>query len=116
MKVSELKDAMLDYWVARAVGIHVDAITLPTVDYSDELDCRVNDRPFRPTTDWVRAGMLIERYRISLDGSLGEGWKAQCNSNGKYGFGQTPLEAVCRALVQAEFGDAVLETPQTRRL
>lgn len=120
MRVSELTGALLDYWVAKAEDhcwrcewmlekngmrewqSYEQAWGSPTPRYSAE---------------WEYAGPLIDKWGISLndpaEAHRGEHWEAHittrdddcCYSN--FGDGDTPLQAICRAVVRAKFGDEV---------
>jgi hypothetical protein len=63
MKTAELTGALLDYWVARALGMtHEQAdFVVPAHSYS---------------TNWSHGGPIIERERIMIVGGYGEEWGA----------------------------------------
>ncbi len=69
---------------------------------------------YSPSTDWAHGGTLIELMKIKLthnaltDGT--EAWLA-ASSREMRGFavsGETALEAICKFIASAKFGDAVL--------
>lgn len=114
MKVSELKDNKLDYWVARAEGLSIN----PEVCQPDrgvfvghgggDLDF------FEPSEEWAQGGPILEREMIELshdrdwreDGEFGRVWQGY---HAGYGYmdGDTPLIAAMRAYVASKFGDEV---------
>lgn len=119
MKVSELTGAQLDYWTARAEGIPAEQLTIRRVQRSTE--CHVvrewvrNDPiigrdivVLAPSTNWGQAGPLVEKHRVDLYWIAGHsGCGAFIGSDD--GHGDTPLQAICRAVVRAAFGDEVEE-------
>ena len=119
MKVAELEGALLDYWVARALGYasREDVPSNLTGEWSE--GGFKND--WTPSTDWAQGGPIIERANITLlDPML-------CNSGlweafmGAFldvrssdilgmvaqGAGPTPLIAAMRAYVASKFGEEV---------
>lgn len=114
IKVSELTGALLDYWMARAEG-STDAMI---VRWPSEQVCLTSHHalaamPFRPSVQWEHGGPLIEKYGLVVEPSNypDDGiYYAQVfrgDENGSYG--DTPLQAICRAVVRAAFGDEVEE-------
>lgn len=110
MKVAELEGALLDAWVAQAEGGY-DVVPAPT----DPQGCWVSSGgdpfPFRPSTDWLQGGPIIERQEITVVGSeswLGK-WRAAANviwlpDHYEWHYGPTPLIAAMRAYVASKFG------------
>lgn len=121
MKTSELTGAQLDYWTARAEGIPAEQLTIRRVQRST--DCHVvhiappikgwMHHPVRVlsySTDWAQGGPLIEKYRFDLLRGYGDDWTASPPGlDGWFCRGDTPLQAICRAVVRAAFGDEVEE-------
>lgn len=124
MKVSELKGAALDYWVAKAEGIpaHMEGGKFPKCiredaqnDPGEELGIFIYD----PSTDWSYGGPIIEREKISVDRPCHPhpfDWSAHSDelttkSAGLYSpqYGPTPLIAAMRAYVASKFGNEVNE-------
>lgn len=118
MKVSELTGAELDYWVAKAEGHtelelvksgerHFCEVVLPGEDGEEYWT------EYKPSTDWERAGLIIERERISTEPMHHdiEPWIARIprpNFPFKiHVYGPTPLIAAMRAYVALKFGDEV---------
>lgn len=66
---------------------------------------------YRPDQDWEIGGPLIEKYRLDLAACQGGvGWyvrdpKRPCDGDQQYG--DVALEAVCRSIVFARFGEMV---------
>lgn len=116
MKTRELTGALLDYWVAKADGkkakIHCGYCFL-NGDHRSEW---TNDQGgFRPSTDWVNGGKIIERERIGTSFEEVAGlWHAEFEhaalSDGvqrTFTSGSTTLIAAMRAYVASKFGDEV---------
>lgn len=122
MKVSELSGALLDYWVARALGYSsvqdlerrsglciVDGDGYQTKDWS-------------PSRDWTQGGPIIERERIMIvpagyNGDPEHEWMAgdeECWTKFRQPRwrGPTPLVAAMRAFVSRKFGDEVEDLPR----
>ena len=124
IKTTELEGAALDWAVAQceeeyneemivsiSMGGRVNVMIEPDTCYH-----------YRPSTDWSQCGPLIERYNIHLEcGPLDKvgaqvSWEATvmdfetmtCDS----AEGDTPLVAVCRAVVCGLIGDTV-EVPES---
>lgn len=102
MKVSELKDELLDYWVAKANG----ATEVRVVD----AHCLVDHVPWKPSIDWAQGGPIIEREGINLSHSLEPGSEhcvAYMRSGRNRQKGLTPLVAAMRCYVDFKFGEEV---------
>lgn len=109
LKTSELTGAQLDYWVARAEGYHPwftrlapDAAAICTIGVWHD-DGAVTAKFYRPSTDWTQGGPLIEVWRSHPE-MEGTNWNILMCCD-------TPLQAICRAVVRAAFGDEVEEVP-----
>lgn len=102
MKTAELTGALLDYWVARAEGLNV-YMDGELVEVEDKHE---NWRAYYPSTDWAQGGPLIEKYEISVDATFAM-WAA--DTGPVSGEGDTPLVAICRAVVRSVYGDEVPE-------
>lgn len=135
MKVFTLTGALLDYWVARAEGIPAEQLSIVPVPRTDTFICVWSKSPVGFTSyrdksvyysdDWAQGGPLIEKHGGALINFTDEGaevWGCfmRGKSAGHYidtylddadGVGDTPLQAVCRAVVRAAFGDDVEELP-----
>ncbi|SFH33953.1 Protein of unknown function [Nitrosospira sp. Nsp14] len=102
MKVSELKDELLDYWVAKANGV----IEVHVVD----AHCLVDHMPWKPSINWSQGGPIIEREGINLGHSLEAGSEncvAYMRSGRNRQKGLTPLVAAMRCYVDFKFGEEV---------
>lgn len=128
MKTSELIGALLDYWVARAEGAQpVNDYGRPCLQWPGA--CALMDATKNPcyittpdySTDWNRAGPLIEKHfsmhdEFQLSRHRDGSWAVMpCRDDGEpyfYVDGDTPLQAICRAVVRAAFGDEVGEAPE----
>lgn len=141
MKTSELTGAHLDYWVARAEGIPAEQLEIREVQRPDPrtpnticvrnvwdvagLGGRCVER-IDYSTNWARAGRLLEKYEFSI-----YRWKDDTDfwavepppPGGKSHYidcyaddfveeaCETPLIAICRAVVRAAFGGEVEDLP-----
>lgn len=117
MKASELRGALLDVWVAIALGekpsrkpeVLRTAPHMFWLEYGDHGAARVCPQYSSNPRD---AMAVIERFKPSIDYRLPiEEWAASCRapSDGllRTGFGKTAAEAVARAVVLAHIGDDV---------
>jgi hypothetical protein len=107
MKTAELTGALLDYWVGRAEEV---GVTPPPV-----VEC-LNDKArgwkaYSPSTDWAQGGPLIDKYEIDIEKMYTDWLACLLNKTGAtiVAEGDTPLQAICRAVVRAAFGDEVEE-------
>lgn len=117
MKTANLTGALLDYWTARAEGIPADQLSIRQVPRTEWTICvhtppGLIPRTLAYSTDWALGGPLIEKHQITIDPPLITG-TAFWGTTGidSLGKGDTPLQAVCRAVVRAAFGDEVEDLP-----
>jgi hypothetical protein len=111
MKVAELKGPQLDYWVARAEGLH------PSELRTDEgcLVIRLNNDQlgyaYCPSENWAQGGPIIEKagFEIYPIGDKLQTWVANDIFSDKFAeqWGSTLLEAAMRCYVMSKFGDEV---------
>ena len=104
MKVSELKDELLDYWAAKANGV--------TEVHVIDSHCVINHVRWQPSLDWSQGGPIIEREGINLSHSLEPGSEhctAYMRSGRNRQKGLTPLIAAMRCYVDFKFGEEVEE-------
>lgn len=104
MKVSELEWDRLDYWVAKAQGW-----TEKLNGWLDGEGAWHNKSCWDPSEDWQDCGPLIEKYIQNIEMLWDGRWEAisQADLNGY--IGDTPQEAICRAVVASVYGDEVDE-------
>lgn len=102
MKTAELTGALLDYWVARADR---------GLEPKDAHWIRSGDYGFYPSTSWSDGGPLIDKYEIDIEKMYTDWLACLLNKTGAtiVAEGDTPLQAICRAVVRAAFGDEVEE-------
>lgn len=110
MKTAELTGALLDYWVARAEGRTAPRIAnrYPSGQVCYTQMANISNYPYAPSVNWSQGGPLIEKYNLDIDKIGPVQWLATDNGD-IYGIGDTPLQAICRAVVRAAFGDEVEE-------
>lgn len=118
MKTSELTGALLDYWVGRAEGWRV------VNDFGGPCWANAETKTeyvaaWKPSSNWVQGGAIIERERIGLDGgNTGScpDWHARTVLRPVKGshmapcyrmIDRSPLVAAMRAYVASKFGDEV---------
>ena len=125
MKTAELTGALLDYWTARAEGVPAEQLEIREVPRTDWKIC-VRTLAWKDgsvigcgrldySTNWAPAGPLVEKYHLMLESNMGGEWAADCFDGDRMQWyrskGDTPLIAICRAVVRAAFGDEVEDLP-----
>lgn len=122
MRVSELSGALLDYWVAKALGDRMTRIV--GTEEQERCESRFGDQwpwnRFSPATAWMHGGPIIERERIGIepwdDGHTGAAiWVATTFENRTTSLlssqlsksGATPLVAAMRCYVASKFCEEV---------
>ena len=123
MKTANLTGALLDYHTARAEGVPADQLEIRPVQRPDprtpDAIC-VRHLPGTPgrtvavivldySTNWALAGPLVETYGLTLEQYPPAWWANEPDSTAV--MGDTPLIAICRAVVRAAFGDEVGDLP-----
>jgi hypothetical protein len=130
MKVSELTGSELDLWVGQAMGFAhtsareaafaLDGQTEPRIFKTSSGDLRIAQADsitaWKPSTDWVCGGPIIEREQIELtlksdpEARASEerpmlwcGHILHSSEEEPYGIGSTPLIAAMRAFVASKF-------------
>lgn len=136
MKVSELKGAQLDYWVAKSMNVFGDKVFIErhpwtglpvaVVYYGSpeygSLFCGERGHgatSFRPSTDWAQGGPLFDAHEIFVErANFSMQEKAFAfiyTKDGKdiaaQSYGMTRLEAGMRAFVESKYGDEVPDIP-----
>lgn len=103
MKTSELTGAQLDYWTGKAL---MHAPLWSGEHWFIGLD---GDDAWSPSTNWAQGGPLIEKYTITPYLSPFGGWDGydRLNMQMHESRSETPLIAICRAVVRSVFGDEV---------
>lgn len=106
MKTSELKGYLLDWAVGKCEGLSIenDWWDWDRLCFVDEFNV-----DFEPSDNWMQAGKIIARERISLLDQGGDCWLAICGWTEI--FGNTQLEAAMRCYVASKLGDEV-EVPE----
>lgn len=109
MKVADLTAPELDYWVAKAEGLHAQIDCDVSVIDIQTNDIRARSR-YEPSTDWSQGGPIIEREKIRLNYSNKESvWIAKTIIEDAVttGLGSTPLIAAMRCYVASKYGNTV---------
>jgi hypothetical protein len=119
MKVSELKGAWLDYWVARSQGAGAAELEIRPVPRTDDFMCVWTPEVMAPqamryTIDWDMCGRILDKYRVTIDhdGFIGPVMCSIFNAKNAQWWsveGDNAREAVCRAVVMLHFGDSVVD-------
>ena len=122
MKGSEVSDALLDYWTARAESVPAGELEIITVMRSVQpsiLRCIRNMHvcPYIDySTNWAMTGPLVEKYHLMLESDMGRKWQVSMllhNPDGGpyWGFDESESlrVAICRAVVRSVFGEEVPE-------
>lgn len=108
IRTQDLTGSALDWAVAKAV-----------CPESLKNSCNLNGFPYwsegwlwngSPSTDWNQCGQLIDRHKVDMH-FAGYAWMAQAETLSKEShlacYGDTPLIAICRAIVACELGESV---------
>lgn len=116
MKVSELHDVKLDYWVAKVIGESVVEHPIQggwTIRQDEEWPMAYFPLP-EYSSDWSQCGPLIEKYKVTLEPGAGwfcspDKWLARIvDDRGETGIiAETPQIAICRCIVASKYGDEV---------
>ncbi len=106
MKTAELEGAALDYYVAKAEGLDIEAVRNGSVI----IGRTPNRYAYSPSSKWDSAGPIIERERIELEPTVFD-WSARVDGITGWWFAKTPLIAAMRAFVASKFGDEVEDIP-----
>lgn len=125
MKTSELKDAALDWAVAKCEGSEVWAgETVDQTRYTETVAPAAvylcdDGEAYSPSTDWAQGGPIIDREKIATSPLPANSWRAYAPMgtrvlNGREifswehkGNGPTPLIAAMRCYVASKLGDEV---------
>jgi hypothetical protein len=118
MKVSDLEGALLDYWVAKAAGLH------PIPNEPRGFFYWIDDGAacsgwWSPSTIWSQGGPLIEREQITIIDCAIK-WVAMVRQTWGWdgpwskfeAAGPTPLVAAMRAYVASKYGEEVPDEGQ----
>lgn len=110
MKTAELTGALLDYWVARAEGLHIrragKAVWVTNNGFSAYIG---GDHVphYAPSTNWAQGGAIIDDNAIGFLPISDAEYQAEEYITCCLGRGPTPLVAAMRCYVQSKFGDEV---------
>lgn len=123
MKTCNLSGALLDYYVARAEGVPAAELEIRATgtlcvrnlrgDWGPTVAVIVQDY----STNWALSGPLLEKNKMDVESPdyAHSPWIASVYAQRRharvFGHGETPLIAICRAVVRAAFGDEVEDLP-----
>lgn len=113
MRTSELTGGPLDAWTARAEGVPAAELELrangalcvrnmPAVGMALPMALVLDY-----STNGALTGPLVEKHQLNVV-ERSQGWRAYYTYSAT---GDTPLIAICRAVVRAAFGDEVEDLP-----
>lgn len=107
VQVSGLVGPALDWAVAKVEGVEYRHKGIKCRTLITRRQWHHYTKPnFTPSTDWSQAGPLIEKHGICIDfRTRSRRWGAYCDS--LVNMGDTPLIAICRAIVLTHLGDVV---------
>jgi hypothetical protein len=121
MKASELSGAALDWAVAIAEGWQPTTARDSTGQYPwlIKVGKDINPKQYRPSTNWMQGGTIIEREGLAISRVAQDEWSASLiHEDKEYGgvmytneHGTTPLIAAMRCYVASKLGDDV-EIPE----
>lgn len=142
IRVSTLTGALLDYWVARAEGVPAAQLIIRSGPCAELDTCSVKPPTnaftfgpgtFAPSTSWSTGGPLIEKHELTLMRwkystirmlEEKDFWAVELPCASHYidtyrdewadEGSATPLQAICRAVVRAAFGDEVEDIKETQ--
>ena len=106
IKTSELTGAALDWAVAKCepdgtLAIYFDEDTGEPLCHDDWED----NQEYKPSTDWMQGGPIIEREEIAIFLEYPKSW---CATNGDVRSpGDTPLMAAMRCYVRSKLGEEI---------
>lgn len=116
MRTADLTGALLDYWTARAEGVPADQLEIRATGALCVRNLRGSWGPtvavqvLDYSTNWALTGPLVEKHHLNVSETDPAGWVAWSDSPSTQ-YGDTPLIAICRAVVRAAFGDEVEDLP-----
>jgi hypothetical protein len=108
MKTNELTGAALNWAVALCEGWAGTTASDKIGSYPWLIKGERNMHPksFRPSTNWMQGGPIIESERIGIRDAGGDGWAADDYIHATM-YGETPLIAAMRCYVASKLGDEV---------
>lgn len=132
--ISDLEDTALNWAIAKSLGykLYKDEILRYVMQgwwisgISKDPNAWVPLDDFSPSTNWARAGQIIEKERISVEALReGDGWCAcigctphdfllwdqKYQADAAYGEGPTPLVAAMRCFVASRNTENFIEIP-----
>lgn len=108
MKITDLSNEQINYWVAKAQGWKHSA-GYWRYDYETQKTGKeIVYKNYHPSTNWQQAGELVEKFKLEL-WCLGDNWKAGTVTltDGVVAKADTPRKAICMAVIASVYGDEV---------
>jgi hypothetical protein len=113
MNISDLNGEMLDYWTALADGMLPNSHIVHGDVWERNGSFAMRSTDWRPSTDWAQGGPLIEKYKVGSGLEHNGKWYSEIDgypSDSSCAEGDTPLQAICRAVVRYKFGEEIPDT------
>lgn len=109
MRVESLHGAMLNFWVAKSLGLEaiLDGRGQDSVSIRNPVSGQLE--PYQPAINWAQAGPLIANEWYDLESMLADWLGPQWSYMET--FRDHPLLWLMRALVALRFGDEVEDWP-----
>jgi hypothetical protein len=118
IKTAELTGAALNWAVAMCEGWKYTTARDNTGQYPwlVKHGKDIDPKQYRPSSNWMQGGPIIEREGISVALERGEPWAAWSKAAFRddaeaFGYGETPLVAAMRCHVASKMGDEI-EVPE----
>jgi len=107
MKTSDLKDAELDYWVAKALDLKNPAIENDCCTYDITIFKNVLRESFYPSILWSICGEYIQQFNLTIIKNPDKEIWGATNGTHIAQQGETPQIAICRCIVELKFGKEI---------
>jgi hypothetical protein len=107
MHAKKIEGALLDFWVAKAAGLKLQARAPATGEKHDPDSGFWHSQTFHPATDWTHGGPLLSGEWYAVEDILSDWF----TSDWSYvpAFREDPLKWFMRAYVALQFGETLEE-------
>ena len=115
MKISDMTNEQLDYWVAKAQGW--DFVRKQRTEYGfvyqvwwNSPNSFIKAKDYHPSTNWQQAGELVEKFNVMIAPSWvteKNGWHGACSYEQEPVSADTPTKAICIAVIASVFGEEI---------